>query len=223
MFFSSLTPEMKLFWFYLITKVDQTGCWEVNFKIASFFIGKELDEKEVSQTFKNKFVRVGNQWWIPTFVKYHHGDNLSRLSNFHKPVIEFVERHGLVDYLKQINVQIKDTPVEFDEADQDLLTSVRKYWRRMPSPYELKLLNELDRKYLDKALRESTKYNKQSVAYVSAVIEGMKKKEEIEKIKSREEQAKRIKEEERKMFNSAEHREAWLHVFDDLKKQLKIK
>lgn len=220
--FSNLEPQYKLLWFYIITKIDSKSCWEVNFKIASFHCGYNYNGKEVMKVFESKFVKINdNTWFFPTHIKYHHGSKLSRFSNFHKPVIDFAEQNNLLGVLKKHGIEIVDSDLPIGN-DEELMLSIRKYWRRLPSPYELEQLKNADKEYLDKALRESSKYNKQSVAYVLAVIEGMKKKKAIEEAKTREAKLRMIKEQERKKFDSPEEREAWLNVFADLKKQLNM-
>lgn len=221
--FSELEPKYKLLWFYIITKIDSRSCWEVNLRIASFHCGFQYNEKEVIKIFGSKFIRVkDNLWFFPTHIKHHHGSKLSRFSNFHKPVIDFVEENNFLEVLKKNGIAILDSPLSSIENEDELMMSIRKYWRRLPSPYEVEQLKGADKEYLDQALRESSKYNKQSVAYVLAVIEGMKKKKAIEEAKTREAKLRLLKEQERKKFESPEAREAWLNIFADLKKELNI-
>ena len=219
--FSSLEPQYKLLWFYIITKIDSKSCWEVNFKNASFHCGFNYNGEQVIKVFESKFVKINdNTWFFPTHIKYHHGNKLSRFSNFHKPVIEFAEQNNLIGVLKKHGIEIVDSDLPID--DEELVLRIRKYWRRLPSPYELEQLVKADKEYLDAALKASSKYNKQSVAYVLAVIEGMKKKKAIEEAKTREAKLRMLKEEERKELESPEIREAWSNIFADLKKQLSM-
>lgn len=219
--FSELKPQYKLLWFYIITKVDSRACWEANLKIASFHCGYEYKEKEVEKIYKGKYVKVNNLWFIPNYIKYHHGNQLSRLSNFHKPVINFIEENNLFDVIEKHGITIINSPLEI-QSDDDVLLSIRKYWRRLPSPYEIEQLKKADKEYLDAALRESSKYNKQSVAYVLAVIEGLKKKKAIEEAKTREDKLRLIKQQEKAEFESPEFKEVWANIFADLKRELNI-
>lgn len=223
--FSLLEPQYKLLWFYIITKIDSRSCYEVNLKVASFHCGYNYDLQEVKKVYKGKYYEVKeNLWFIPNYIKYHHGNKLSRFSNFHKPVIDFIEENNLHKIIQEHDITIQDSPLETISVNGDdgVLMSVRKYWRRLPSPYELEALSKADKEYLDEALRASSKYNKQSVAYVLAVIEGLKKKKAIEQAKTREAQLAIIKAQERKKFESPEVKEAWLNVFAELKKELNI-
>lgn len=220
--FMELNTKLKLLWIYIITKIDQRAVWEVNLKLASFHTGETYELKEIKRAYQGKFIEIQDKYWfVPTFIKYHHGMILSRDSNFHKPVIEFVEQHNLIKEIEKVGISIKQGYVIPNDMES-VMQSVRKYWRRLPSQYELELLSKLDANYLDQALRESSKYNKQSVAYVSAVIEGLKKKKLIEEAKSREEKARLLKIEEKKSAESPEAKEVFAKLFSDLKKELNI-
>lgn len=221
--FMELKPSLKLLWIYIITKIDQRAVWEVNLKLASFHTGEKFELREVKKAYLGKYVEIGGDkyWFVPTFIKYHHGMVLSRDSNFHKPVIEFIEQNNLVKEIEKIGITIKQGYVV--PADMEsVMQSVRKYWRRIPSQYELELLAKLDSTYLDAALRESSKYNKQSVAYVTAVIDGLKKRKMIEEAKNKEEKARLLKIEEKKAAESPEAKEVFAKLFADIKKELNI-
>ncbi len=58
--FMELSPEMKLLWFYIITKTDQRAVWEVNLKLASFHCGHEYDMREIKELLLGNIMKLGN-------------------------------------------------------------------------------------------------------------------------------------------------------------------
>lgn len=217
--FSQLNTANKLFFIYVITKCDQAGCFKLNLKTAEFFIGDKIDVKQIEK----KVIKLKDGvWFVPNFIKYQHGTKLSRQSNFHKPVIDFVEKNKLTEKLAEAGIEILESPV-MSEDEEGVVNEVRKYWRRLPSQYEVKVfLKHADNKYFKHALRECAKYNKLSIAYFEAVLEGYKKREAIMEAKSREEKARLLKLQEKEAMKNPEVQQAWNNIFADLKKELKI-
>ena len=54
--FQELEPKFKLFWFYMISKCDHAGIWNVNMRMANFVINQSYTRDGVLGAFKDKSV-----------------------------------------------------------------------------------------------------------------------------------------------------------------------
>ena len=90
-----LSPEMKLFWFYLLDNCDHAGIWEVDIELAAFQIGIELDESIILNTFNRKIVTFKpGKWFIPKFIDYQYGE-LNETNRAHNSVIKILTKYKL--------------------------------------------------------------------------------------------------------------------------------
>ena len=90
-----LSPEMKLFWFYLLDNCDHAGIWEVDIELAAFQIGIELDESEILNTFNRKIVPFKpGKWFVPKFIVYQYGE-LNESNRAHNSVIKILTKYKL--------------------------------------------------------------------------------------------------------------------------------
>jgi hypothetical protein len=53
--FRKLNTAEKLFEIYLYDHCNHAGIWEVDFELAAFYVGQELDEGHIRTTFKDKY------------------------------------------------------------------------------------------------------------------------------------------------------------------------
>ena len=97
-----LSPEMKLFWFYLLDNCDHAGIWEVDIELAAFQIGIELDESIILNTFNRKIVTFKpGKWFIPKFIDYQYGE-LNKSNRAHLSVIKILTKYGLNKGLNEV-------------------------------------------------------------------------------------------------------------------------
>jgi len=63
--FRNLPPVSKLFWLFVVDKCDIAGFWEIDWDLASFFIGSKVDES-ILKDFEGRLERVNNNGkiWI---------------------------------------------------------------------------------------------------------------------------------------------------------------
>jgi hypothetical protein len=89
-----LSPEMKLFWFYLLDNCDHAGIWDVDIELAGFQIGLQLDGDEILDIFKNRIeVTKNGKWFVPKFIEFQYGE-LNESNKVHKSVIHKLEKVG---------------------------------------------------------------------------------------------------------------------------------
>ena len=97
-----LSPEMKLFWFYLLDNCDHAGIWEVDIELAAFQIGIELDESIILNTFNRKIVTFKpGKWFVPKFIVYQYGE-LNKSNRAHLSVIKILTKYGLNKGLNEV-------------------------------------------------------------------------------------------------------------------------
>ena len=117
-----LSPEMKLFWFYLLDNCDHAGIWEVDIDLAAFQIGIELDESTILNTFNRKIVSFKpGKWFIPKFIDYQYGE-LNKSNRAHLSVIKILTKYKLYKGLARglQGAKDKDKDKELDKVkDKD--------------------------------------------------------------------------------------------------------
>ena len=97
-----LSPEMKLFWFYLLDNCDHAGIWEVDIELAALQIGIELDESIILNTFNRKIVPFKpGKWFVPKFIVYQYGE-LNKSNRAHLSVIKILTKYGLNKGLNEV-------------------------------------------------------------------------------------------------------------------------
>lgn len=104
--FMDLPGKYKLFWIYLLTKCNHSGIWQVNWKIAQFYCGDNLEPTEVQRILKDRIVSIENNkyWFIPKFIEFQYGDRLNPDSTIHKGIIENIKKYNLFDFLDKIQI-----------------------------------------------------------------------------------------------------------------------
>ena len=105
--FYELTPELKLFWIYLLDNCDNVGVWEENIKLASILIGYTYPLDTLLKSFEKQIhiFKEGRKWWIVDFCDFQYGkfdeDSTS------KPIQSYIKNlkdHGLwIPYTKGIH------------------------------------------------------------------------------------------------------------------------
>ena len=111
-----LSPEMKLFWFYLLDNCDHAGIWEVDIELAAFQIGIELDESEILNTFNRKIVPFKpGKWFVPKFIVYQYGE-LNESNRAHNSVIKILTKYKLYKGLTRGLQDPMDMDMDMDKV-----------------------------------------------------------------------------------------------------------
>jgi hypothetical protein len=102
LWFSNLSPNAKLLFFYFVENCDNAGFFEVNKKFMLFHTG--LDEtqlydagKELSKSYVKS--ADGTKLWFKNFLKYQKKIPLNSANNMHKQIILII-RDNLADETK---------------------------------------------------------------------------------------------------------------------------
>lgn len=94
--FREFSPEEKLLFLYIKDRCDMSGVWEIDFDLASFYIGKKINSEVLNKLSKHIFVfNNGRKLVIVDFIFFQYGESLNPLSPVHKKVISILSKHKL--------------------------------------------------------------------------------------------------------------------------------
>jgi len=83
--FMDLPSKYKLFWLYLLDECNHAGIWKVNFKIAIFHIGENLEYSEVKRMLDLRIEVLNDEYWyIKKFIKYQYKADIKELNTKNK-------------------------------------------------------------------------------------------------------------------------------------------
>lgn len=165
-----LPNKYKLFWVYLLTKCDYTGIWQVNYKSAQFYVGEHLEPVECERMFNSRIIKIeeGKYWFLPKFVEFQYGSELSYANPAVRKVIYKLQSEGLLSLLP--NIKIKGLPSTFVGAEEKEEEEVKekeeekKEYKKIPfeqfwALYDKKVGNqkELKKKWEDLSLKNQEK------------------------------------------------------------------
>lgn len=107
-FIRSLTLTEKLLWFYILDDCDIAGLWQVDFEVAEIRIGSKLDKKAIMKSFGDAIIEIdnGEKWFIPSFIEFQYGSQLSKTNNIFKSIDKILTRYDLYKFLE---IQITET------------------------------------------------------------------------------------------------------------------
>lgn len=88
--FTDLTNEQKLVWFYLLDNCDNAGLWKKNIKLLNFHLGTTFVENEILEFLDGRILPVGNKWFIEKFIIFQYGTDY--LTNTNKAVLSALEK-----------------------------------------------------------------------------------------------------------------------------------
>lgn len=121
-----LSPEMKLFWFYLLDNCDHAGIWEVDIELAAFQIEVELDESEILNTFNRKIVAFKpGKWFVPKFIVYQYGE-LNKSNRAHLSVIKILTKYKLYKGLNEVEQGAYKSLEGAKDKDKDKIKELDK-------------------------------------------------------------------------------------------------
>jgi len=95
LWFSDLSPNAKLLFFYFVENCDNAGFFEVNKKFMLFYTGLNEEQlMEAGTELKKSYIKSqdGTKLWFKNFLKYQKKLPLNSASNIHKQII------GLLQY-----------------------------------------------------------------------------------------------------------------------------
>ncbi len=94
--FRKLSPVYKCFWVYICDRCDHAGVWEVDFEIASLYIGETINPEEVKEVFGKQFIELnhGSRWLIKDFLVFQYG-NMNEDNKMYHTIESSLSRNGL--------------------------------------------------------------------------------------------------------------------------------
>lgn len=95
-FIRSLSAPHKLLWIYLFCDCSHAGIWEIDYELASLFVGSKIKKNDLD-TFGDKIVFITeNKIFIPEFIEFQYGE-LKQNNNAHNSVIRDLKKYSLLD------------------------------------------------------------------------------------------------------------------------------
>ena len=114
--FQELAPHLKCLWLYMCDKADSAGVWEINWKAASFFIGKTVSEADLKH-FAGRIAVFGAKLVIGSFIEFQYG-RLSEDCRAHLPIFRTIEKHRVsIGYSKAMD-SLKEKEEEKEEEKE---------------------------------------------------------------------------------------------------------
>jgi hypothetical protein len=96
LWFSNLSPNAKLLFFYFVENCDNAGFFEVNKKFMLFHTGfNEQELMDAGIELKKSYIKSkdGTKLWFKNFLKYQKKLPLNSLNNMHKQVIMLIQEN----------------------------------------------------------------------------------------------------------------------------------
>jgi hypothetical protein len=123
--FRKLSPVNKCFWIYVCDRCDHVGIWEVDFEIASLYIGAQLNQEEIKTVFSKQFIELnhGSRWLIKDFLLFQYG-SMKEGNKMFDTIETSLKKHGLnmgdiwginggnVNVKEPVKVKVKETVKE---------------------------------------------------------------------------------------------------------------
>ena len=94
LWFSDLSPNAKLLFFYFVENCDNAGFFEVNKKFMLFYTGLNEEQlMEAGTELKKSYIKSqdGTKLWFKNFLKYQKKLPLNSASNVHKQIITLIQ------------------------------------------------------------------------------------------------------------------------------------
>ena len=87
-----LPLKYKMFWLFLLDRCDNAGIWEVNFKLAEFFIGEKFEPTEIMRIMGDRIrtLREGKYWFYRLPIKNNQRETGQRDDEPHEDKASFL-------------------------------------------------------------------------------------------------------------------------------------
>lgn len=96
--FRNLSPINKVFWEYLRDNCNHAGIWDVDFDLAQWQIGAELNQLEITRVFKEHIIALSNKkWFLIDFIPYQYNctiEELNPANRVHKSVLACLKKYN---------------------------------------------------------------------------------------------------------------------------------
>ena len=93
--FTYLTPTTKLFWIFLLDKVDDAGVWKKDQRRLNFETGMEIEIQAFIEDLGDRVIDLEDRILIPGFVQFQQGRPLTEKVRFHQRILKLLDKHGL--------------------------------------------------------------------------------------------------------------------------------
>lgn len=124
-----LKPSFRSFWIYLLLDCNHAGIWNVDWEIASIYVGSKLSKGDMPDTLMSRllFFDRDSKVFIPDFIDFQYG-YLNPAAPVHKNIIKELKKYRLYDDVTGIIDVMSDDPnitvysednVESEEVDED--------------------------------------------------------------------------------------------------------
>tara|TARA_Y100000593_G_scaffold75148_1_gene138573 strand:- start:1952 stop:2734 length:783 start_codon:yes stop_codon:yes gene_type:complete len=171
--FRHLKCEYKLFWFYLLTKVNHAGIWiNPDFELAEFQLGGvKLDKNKIMDIYKDDIEVInGKHIYLKKYVDFQYG-KLNPKVKAHLSVIKILEKYNIrvskelgksSETLKDI---YKDKIKDIDTRENEFYAQVLKV---ADTKYNKELLDDFCNYWTEKNIGGSKmRYEKQNTFDIS--------------------------------------------------------
>jgi|TARA_R100000458_G_scaffold56698_1_gene61900 hypothetical protein len=110
--FRKLPSNIKLFYFYMLTKCDHAGMYDVDLELAEFQIGMEIDKDNILKYIGEHIEIIkDDKWFIKKFPEFQYGV-LNPKVKAHASVIKILEKNnclkGFSNSLQRVQDKDKD-------------------------------------------------------------------------------------------------------------------
>jgi hypothetical protein len=136
--FRKLNPDSKLFWYFITSRCDDAGIWEIDEEAFAFYSKVETPFKELVESLGDRTQYLSDtHLWIKKFVEFQYGE-LSETAKPHQPAIRSLRKYGLFKGSTKPLEAIKDKDTEKDkdkEKEKDIVcrSVIAKYHQILPS------------------------------------------------------------------------------------------
>ena len=106
--YRQLQPTYKLLWIYILDTCDHAGIWKKDFDMASYCIGKKVNEETALACLNGRVVPVGDEkWFIEKYITFQYGV-LNPACKPHLSAINILKKEGVYEGLLSTLQRTKD-------------------------------------------------------------------------------------------------------------------
>lgn len=139
LWFRKLTPVHKCFWEYIRDSCNNAGIWEIDFELASFQIGAEINQTEIETVFKKQFIKINDsKWFLTDFIEWQYNCSLEELNpknNAHLSAIRLLEKFKIKEVIRGLakgSVRASSAPMDKDKNKVKNLDKDTRVEKKMP-------------------------------------------------------------------------------------------